>query len=35
MEGVYGYRYVENTLVDRIKFGNSADWGVHVLGIPG
>jgi hypothetical protein len=32
MEGVYGYRYVENTLVDRIKFGNSADWGVHVLG---
>lgn len=32
MEGVYGHRYIENTLVDRIKFGNSADWGVHVLG---
>ena len=32
VEGVYGYRYVENTLVDRIKFGNSADWGLHVLG---
>jgi hypothetical protein len=32
MEGVYGYRYLENTLVDRIKFGNSADWGVHILG---
>ena len=31
-EDIYGYRYVENTLVDRIKFGNSADWGVHVLG---
>jgi len=31
-EDVYGYRYVENTLVDRIKFGNSADWGANVLG---
>lgn len=31
-EGIYGYRFVENTLIDRIKFGNSADWGVHVLG---
>ena len=31
-EDVYGYRYVENTLIDRTKFGTSADWGVHVLG---
>ncbi|MGA9420749.1 MAG: porin [Rhodanobacteraceae bacterium] len=30
-ENWYGYRYVENTLVDRLKFGNSADWGVHML----
>ncbi|PNS07687.1 porin [Solilutibacter silvestris] len=26
------YRYVENSLVDRMKVGNSADWGLHVLG---
>jgi hypothetical protein len=31
-EGVYGYRYLENTLIDRTKFGTSADWGVHLLG---
>jgi hypothetical protein len=31
-EGLYGYRFVENTLIDRTKFGTSADWGVHVLG---
>ncbi|MGE5063980.1 MAG: DUF3138 family protein [Myxococcales bacterium] len=31
-EGVYGYRFVENTLIDRTKFGTSSDWGVHVLG---
>jgi hypothetical protein len=31
-EGVYGYRYVENTLIDRTKFGTSADWGAHALG---
>lgn len=31
-EEAYGYRYVEQTVVDRSKFGNSADWGVHVLG---
>lgn len=28
----YGYRYIEKTLIDRTKFGNSADWGVHLLG---
>jgi hypothetical protein len=32
VEGLYGYRYVENVLVDRTKFGTSADWGVHALG---
>jgi hypothetical protein len=32
VEGIYGYRYVENVLIDRTKFGTSADWGVHVLG---
>ena len=31
-ENYYGYRYVENTLTDRLKFGTSADWGVHVGG---
>jgi hypothetical protein len=31
-EGYYGYRYVENTLVDRLKFGTSADWGLHAGG---
>jgi hypothetical protein len=31
-ENAYGMRYVENTLVDRLKFGTSADWGVHAAG---
>jgi hypothetical protein len=31
-EGIYGYRYIENTLIDRTKFGTSADWGVHIGG---
>ncbi|HRD27408.1 MAG TPA: porin, partial [Caulobacter sp.] len=31
-EDMYGYRYVENTLIDRTKFGTSADWGVHASG---
>jgi Gram-negative porin len=31
VEGWYGYRYVENTLIDRLKYGNSADWGIHAL----
>lgn len=31
-EGVYGYRHIENTLIDRTKFGTSADWGVHASG---
>jgi len=32
VEHLYGYRYVENTLIDRLKFGTSADWGVHAGG---
>jgi hypothetical protein len=32
VEHWYGYRFVENTLVDRMKFGNSADWGAHLYG---
>jgi hypothetical protein len=32
VEDVYGYRYVENELVDRLNFGTSADWGVHANG---
>jgi len=31
-EDVYGYRFVENTLIDRLHLGNSADWGVHFYG---
>jgi len=31
-ENVYGYRYLEQTLIDRTKFGTSSDWGVHALG---
>ena len=35
VEDWYGYRFVENTVVDRMKFGNSADWGLHLLGDKG
>jgi len=31
-EGAYGYRHVEQTMVDRTKFGTSSDWGVHFMG---
>jgi hypothetical protein len=30
-ENIYGYRHIENTIIDG-PFGTSADWGVHVLG---
>ncbi len=30
-EGLYGFRYVENTLIDRL----AADWGAHLLGKEG
>lgn len=35
VESAYGFRYVENTLVDRLKYGNSADWGLHGFGDAG
>lgn len=35
VEDLYGYRYVENTLTDRLHVANSADWGVHLLGSNG
>lgn len=35
VEDIYGLRYVENTMIDRLHFGNSADWGLHVLGKSG
>lgn len=31
-ESYYGFRYIENPLVDRLKFGSSADWGLHAGG---
>jgi hypothetical protein len=31
-EGVYGYRFVEKTLIDRLSYGNSADWGANLNG---
>ena len=34
-ESVYGYRYIENTLVDRFKYGNTTDWGVNINGSTG
>ncbi len=32
VENAYGFRYVENTLIDRLKYGTSADWGLHLGG---
>ncbi len=32
VENLYGYRFVENTLIDRTKFGTTTDWGVHAGG---
>lgn len=31
-ENANGMRYVENTMVDRLKYGTSADWGLHASG---
>ena len=31
-EKYYGFRYIENTLTDRLKYGNSSDWGLHLGG---
>ncbi len=35
VENLYGYRYVEQELLDRFSFGASADWGLHFLGKSG
>jgi hypothetical protein len=35
VEGLYGYRYIEQTLIDRFSFGASADWGLHFNGKSG
>jgi hypothetical protein len=32
VDDITGFRYVEQGITDRIGFGNSADWGVHVVG---
>lgn len=29
VERLYGYRFVEHELLDRLHFGTSADWGLH------
>ncbi len=34
-ENIYGNRYVEKTLIDRMSFGTSADWGLHLGGTYG
>ena len=34
-EHLYGFRYVEHTLIDRLGFGHSADWGAHLVGKKG
>jgi hypothetical protein len=32
VEGLYGYRYLENVLEERAGYGASADWGLHAFG---
>ncbi|HET9049157.1 MAG TPA: carbohydrate porin [Chiayiivirga sp.] len=32
LDKAQGFRYIERSLVDRLKFGHSADWGLHVSG---
>ena len=32
VDDITGFRYVENSITDRLGFANSADWGVHVIG---
>lgn len=32
MEDLYRFRYVEHVLIDGYHFGNSGDWGLHLLG---
>lgn len=35
VESLYGYRYVEKTLTDRLGFSNTTDWGVNATGTAG
>jgi len=32
VEGIYGMRYLEQTITDHLSFGSSAEWGFHVTG---
>jgi hypothetical protein len=32
VEDLYGYRYVEQVITDRLKFGTSSDWGLNAQG---
>jgi hypothetical protein len=32
VESQYGYRYVEKMALDRLGYGNTADWGLHAGG---
>lgn len=35
VEGLYGYRYIEKTTLDRLGLANTADWGVNATGVFG
>jgi hypothetical protein len=32
VESLEGYRFVDNLLIDRTKFGTTTDWGLHMYG---
>jgi hypothetical protein len=32
VEGLYGYRYIEKTTLDRLGFAQTADWGLNATG---
>ncbi len=34
-QNLYGYRFVEKTVTDRLSYANTADWGVNASGIVG
>ncbi|MGZ3297983.1 MAG: porin [Asticcacaulis sp.] len=31
-EGIYGYRFLEKTVADRLGYATSSDWGLHAAG---
>jgi hypothetical protein len=35
VENLYGYRYIEKTLTDRLGYSNTTDWGLNVGGVAG